>query len=191
MAAITRRQALKITAVGPGAAVASGLMGRERALAAYGTAVPALQGKTAIVIGSGFSGAVTAYRLAQAGMQVTVIERGRRWPVAPDGSTFCTISNPDWRSAWFSDHPYLGLAPTLTTIEKGAGLVAKHFGDGINVLSGTAVGGGSLVIGMFMPQPRKSDWNSVYPAQLPYDLFDSVYWPRARQNLGVTPLPDD
>ncbi|MBO3745322.1 GMC family oxidoreductase [Streptosporangiaceae bacterium NEAU-GS5] len=191
MGAITRRHALKITAVGTGAAVASGLMGRERALAAYGTAVPSLQGKTAIVIGSGFSGAVTAYRLAQAGMQVTVIERGRRWTVTPQGGTFCTISNPDWRAAWFSDHPHLGLAPTLTTIEKGAGLVAKHFGDGINVLSGTAVGGGSLVIGMFMPQPRKSEWDTVYPPQLPYDLFDGVYWPRARQNLGVTPLPDD
>ena len=33
----------------------------------------------AIVIGSGFGGAITACRLAERGMQVLVLERGRRW----------------------------------------------------------------------------------------------------------------
>ena len=73
------------------------------------------------------------------------------------------------------------------TIERRAGLIATHRGDGIKVLSGAGVGGGSLVIGMFMPQPRRCRVDQVYPAELRYDEMDSVYWPRARQNLGASP----
>jgi len=159
------------------------------ATAALPTPAKAL-GKTAIVVGSGFGGAVAAYRLGQAGIPTIVLERGRRWDVDASGTTFCTIANPDWRCAWFEEHPPLGL-DVSKTIERRAGLIAKHRGEGINVLSGTGVGGGSLVIGMFMPQPRRTEWNMVYPAEISYDLMDTVYWPRARQNLGVSTLPPD
>jgi cholesterol oxidase len=186
---VSRRGLLQITALGAGAAVAGGILGQEGPLAAYG-AVPNLAGKTAVVIGSGFGGAVAAYRLGQAGVVTTVLERGRRWDVDGSGSTFCTIANPDWRCAWFNNHPPLGL-DVSKTIERRAGLIATHYGDGIKVLSGTGVGGGSLVIGMFMPQPRRGDWARVYPSALSYDQMDSVYWPRARQNLGAGTLPAD
>ncbi|MBW6440148.1 NAD(P)-binding protein [Actinoplanes hulinensis] len=149
-----------------------------------------LQGRTALVIGSGFAGAVAAYRLAQAGMEVTVLERGRRWDLDGSGNTFCTISNPDWRCAWFADKPPLGL-DVSKTIERGAGLIQKHVGDGIQVMCGAGVGGGSLVIGMYLPQPRRADWERVYPAELSYTTFEDVYWPRARQNLGAAPIPAD
>jgi cholesterol oxidase len=185
----TRRGLLKVTAAGTGAAVAAGVLGRERALAAYGK-VPNLAGKTAVVVGSGFGGAVAAYRLGQAGVRTTVLERGRRWDVDGSGRTFSTIANPDWRCAWFDDRPPLGL-DVSKKIDRRAGLIAKHRGDGITVLSGAAVGGGSLVIGMFLPQPRRAEWNRVYPAGLSYDEMDSVYWPRARQSLGATPIPAD
>jgi len=33
----------------------------------------------AIVIGSGFGGAITACRLAEKGMKILILERGRRW----------------------------------------------------------------------------------------------------------------
>jgi cholesterol oxidase len=185
----TRRGLLKVTAAGAGAAAAAGVLGREQALASYGP-VPHLAGKTAVVVGSGFGGAVAAYRLGQAGVRTTVLERGKRWDVDGSGSTFCTIAKPDWRCAWFDDRPPLGLDVTRK-IDRRAGLIAKHKGDGINVLSGAAVGGGSLVIGMFLPQPRRSEWTRVYPADLSYDEMDSVYWPRARQALGAAPIPDD
>jgi cholesterol oxidase len=186
---IERRNLLRITALGAGAAVASGAMGAEGPLAAYGK-VPSLAGRTAVVIGSGFGGAVAAYRLGQAGVRTTVIERGRRWDVNDAGTTFCTINDPDWRCAWFEEHPPLGL-DVSRTIEKRAGLIATHRGDGIKVLSGCGVGGGSLVIGMFMPQPRATDWAKWYSAQLSYPEFDTTYWPRARKNLGVGTIPAD
>jgi cholesterol oxidase len=186
---LTRRGFVRLTALGAGAAVAGGMLGQERPLAAYG-AVPNLAGKTAVVIGSGFAGAVTAYRLGQAGVVTTVLERGRRWDVDGSGTTFCTIRNPDWRCAWFNTHPPLGL-DVSGTIESRAGLIATHQGDGIKVLSGAGVGGGSLVIGMFLPQPRRVDWAKVYPTALSYDLMDSTYWPRARANLGAATIPAD
>ena len=186
---LTRRDLLRVSALGAGAAVAGGALSQLGPLAAHG-AVPALAGKTAIVIGSGFGGAVAAYRLGQAGVVTTVLERGRRWDVDGSGTTFCTVSNADWRCAWFNNHPPLGL-DVSKTIERRAGLIATHYGDGIKVLSGAGVGGGSLVIGMFFPQPRRADWDRLYPSALNYDLMDSVYWPRARANLGASVLPAD
>ena len=43
-----------------------------------GTAVP--EHADAVVIGSGFGGAVSAYRLAQAGLSVILLERGGAYP---------------------------------------------------------------------------------------------------------------
>jgi cholesterol oxidase len=186
---LSRRELLRITALGTGAAMAGAVLGQQDPLAAYG-AVPSLAGKTAVVIGSGFGGAVAAYRLGQAGVVTTVLERGRRWDVDGSGNTFCTVTKPDWRCAWFNDHPPLGI-DVSATIQRRAGLIATHEGDGIKVLSGAGVGGGSLVIGMFLPQPRRSEWDRVYPAAISYDEMNRVYWPRARQNLGATTIPAD
>jgi cholesterol oxidase len=186
---LSRRNLLRVTALGAGAAVAGGVLGQEGALAAYGV-VPKLAGKKAVVVGSGFGGAVAAYRLGQAGVVTTVLERGRRWDVDGSGETFCTVARPDWRCAWFSDHPPLGLE-VHKTIQRRAGLIATHHGEGIRVLSGSGVGGGSLAIGLFLPQPRRREWNQVYPAAVSYDEMDMVYWPRARQVLGATTTPAD
>lgn len=46
----------------------------------------------AIVIGSGFGGAVAALRLATAGIETIVLERGRRWVISNAGDTFATYS---------------------------------------------------------------------------------------------------
>lgn len=56
----------------------------------------------AIVIGSGFGGAVAALRLAEAGIHPIVLERGRRWSVTEAQNTFATLRNPDGRSSWLS-----------------------------------------------------------------------------------------
>ena len=47
----------------------------------------------AVVIGSGFGGAIMACRLAQAGRSVAVLEKGRRW----DKTEFSTHHGPGGR----------------------------------------------------------------------------------------------
>src|SRR4051794_31898578 len=163
----SRRNLLRATAAGAGAAVTASFLDSGQA---FGR-VPALAGKTAVVVGSGFGGAGAAYRLGLAGGRTVVFERGRRWGGDPAGGTFFTTAAPDWRCAWFADRPPFGWG-SGTPIEKRAGLVARHQGDGITVVSGAGVGGGSLIFATVLPQPRRSEWATVYPAGISYDEMD-------------------
>jgi len=72
----------------------------------------------AVVIGSGFGGAITAYHLAAAGARVVVLERG-----------------PDITSADLSTE-----LPQLRWLQ----IVDAVIGDGVTVLAGNCVGGGSV-----------------------------------------------
>ena len=60
----------------------------------------------AIVVGSGYGGAVTALRLGEAGVETLVLERGRRWTIEDPTSnaTFATFEQPDGRAEWLK--PY-------------------------------------------------------------------------------------
>src|SRR5688500_9980853 len=54
----------------------------------------------ALVIGSGFGGSIAALRLAEAGIAVTVLERGKRWEITESQDTFTSMIMPDARCAW-------------------------------------------------------------------------------------------
>ena len=79
----------------------------------------------AIVIGSGFGGAVSACRLAEAGMKVLVLERGRRW--SPE--TYPREPGDAW--LWDADRPqrFHGWAELRTFadmwVAAGAGVCAR------------------------------------------------------------------
>ena len=51
----------------------------------------------AIVIGSGFGGAVSACRLAEAGYRVLVLERGRRWDKREFPRSIGQVKHAMWR----------------------------------------------------------------------------------------------
>src|SRR5947209_5960989 len=71
---------------------------------------------SAIVIGSGFGGAVAALRLGQAGISTLVLERGRRWDIRADGNPVATFERPDGRAYWRRHHTAAGVrGPSPTT----------------------------------------------------------------------------
>src|SRR5688572_19452197 len=67
--------------------------------------------RDAIIIGSGYGGAVTALRLAQAGVETLLLEKGRRWTRTQNGDTFSPYIYPDGRSTWLSNSTVVPLRP--------------------------------------------------------------------------------
>jgi cholesterol oxidase len=80
----------------------------------------------AVVIGTGFGGSVAACRLAQAGLKVGIIERGRRYP---KGSFPRDWSNPANGWLWAHDQGLLDVKPI----------------NEMTIIQGAGYGGGSLI----------------------------------------------
>lgn len=79
-----------------------------------------------IVIGSGFGGAVSAARLAQAGLSVAVLERGRRWGKSEFPRTPSQLSRGFWQD------------------REAHGFLEYRAFARMDVIQGVGVGGGSL-----------------------------------------------
>jgi cholesterol oxidase len=184
-APFTRRAALKKLGVGlAGAALA----GSARASGRRPDFVPA------VVIGSGFGGAVAALRLGQAGVDTVVLERGRRWPIRRDGNTFATFENPDGRAYWRRDRTgeaILGLPQLEKRIDRHVGVLEVVEGHGIYIGAGAGVGGGSLVFNALMVTPRRELFGRIFPRAVDFDEMADVYYPRVRRILRSAPIPED
>lgn len=140
----------------------------------------------AIVIGTGFGGAVTACRLAEAGVEVCILERGRRYeagdlPVYPDVSTGRPV-RAEGRDR---------IQPDFTRMFWAVGQGLWDFRDLGDVVSGQAAGygGGSLIyanVHLRPPAEVFDDWPAPYQANQLAPYFDL-----AAYMLGVdvaTPL---
>ncbi|MFK7989405.1 MAG: GMC oxidoreductase [Sandaracinaceae bacterium] len=146
----------------------------------------------ALVIGSGFGGSIAAQRLAEAGVGVTVLERGRRWEISEEGDTFCTTQAPDGRCAWGHREPVLpGLPPTRLRRSPYAGLLQRFGGGGIDVVSAAAVGGGSLVYSGLMLKPPRDLFEQVMPSDISYTEMDEVWYQRVLDIMQPDSMPDD
>jgi len=121
-----------------------------------------------LVIGSGFGGAIAAYHLAAGGARVTVLERG------------------PWLTADTFDHDFkLGSSSTR--------IFDFTVGDGMSVLGGNCVGGGSVVYFAAMPRAPKyvfdrhgSIGRRMWPSSISRASLDPWY-DRIEEALPVYP----
>ena len=97
-----------------------------------------------VVVGSGFGGSVAALRLSEKGYKVLVIEKGK-WFRQPED-----FPKTNWNLRKWLWMPGLGLQ----------GLFKLSFFRHVAVLSGVAVGGGSVVYANTLPVPKSAFFNS-------------------------------
>jgi cholesterol oxidase len=145
--------------------------------------------RNVIIIGSGFGGAVTALRLAQEGIEATIIEKGKRWEITPEGDTFSPYIYPDARSTWLSNTTVVHIGPPLP-INKYVGVLEGHFYSGLRVLTGASYGGGSIVYGGLHVKPPKHLFEHVFPPEIDYDELE-FYYQRVGDMLDIGTVPDD
>lgn len=120
-----------------------------------------------LVIGSGFGGAIAAYHLAAGGAKVTVLERG------------------PWLEGKDFDHDYL-LGSSYTRVFD---FVA---GDGMSVLGGNCVGGGSVVYFAALPRAPRfvfertgGTGKRLWPTAISRDKLDPWY-DRVSESIPVS-----
>ena len=141
----------------------------------------------ALIIGSGFGGAVTALRLGQAGIRTMVIEQGKRWSITPN--SFSPNFPPDGRSTWLRTQTILPFGPSLP-INRHTGVLDRVDYENMQVYRGTAVGGGSIVYGGITVQPPESLFYEIFPRGISYQELEP-YYDRVRHMLRITPVPAD
>ncbi|MEV4128261.1 GMC oxidoreductase [Nocardia sp. NPDC049707] len=145
----------------------------------------------AIVIGSGFGAAITALRLAQSGTQVAVLERGSRWPNDPGRNIFATDTIPDGRGFWYRT-TFTGVNRIPVQIDPFGGVLdVSSYQGGIEVWRGACVGGGSVVFTGVMTEPEQRFFDHVFGGVVDYREMHDVYYPRVRQMLRLSPIPND
>ncbi|MGW2487707.1 GMC oxidoreductase [Streptomyces sp. NPDC001606] len=185
---LTRRHILGMAALQTAAALGFTRIGLQSARAAEPAPV---ESAPAVVVGSGYGGAVAALRLGQAGIRTLVLEMGRLWNTAgPDGTVFCSTTAPDRRSMWFRSRTEAPLATFLwldvvnRDISAYPGVLDRVHHDAMSVYVGRGVGGGSLVNGGMAVTPRRSYFTEQFPT-VDADEMYGTYFPRARAALGV------
>ncbi|MFJ7769707.1 GMC oxidoreductase [Streptomyces sp. NPDC097107] len=155
-----------------------------------------------VIIGSGVGGSIAAFRFAEAGIGNVVLERGRRWPVTPAGDTFPCFPSADPRLIWLdrdSTSPAATGNPLLSALRRAlslalprsTGLLEVDVQDGVVLINGAGVGGGTLVYGGVLAQPRREPFQQLFPPELDYDELDRIYYPRARERLVAAPFPSN
>lgn len=124
----------------------------------------------AIVVGSGFGGAVSVARLAQAGLRVAILERGRRWL----RGSFPRDS--DFKTGWLW--------------QSGRGLFDVRWLDRMLSVQGAGWGGGSLIYANVFARPLDETFRPHWPESYSRATLDR-YFDLAAHMLEVRPIQPD
>ncbi len=123
-----------------------------------------------VVIGSGFGGAVTACRLAQAGKKVCILEQGKEWK----GTDFPRSTHEVSNSFWIEG--------------ESLGLLEYRTFKGTDVLQGCGVGGGSLVyFNAIVRTPVEIFKKLEWPKTISREVMDP-YYDLVKDMLDACPL---
>ncbi|MFF0610987.1 GMC oxidoreductase [Nocardia tengchongensis] len=144
----------------------------------------------AIVVGSGFGAAVAALRLAQAGVDVAVLERGSRWPNDPWRDIFAVDTIPDGRGFWHRT-TFTGANRIPVAVDSFGGVLDVSSYPGIDVWRAACVGGGSVVFTGVMIEPEQRFFDQVFRGVVDYREMHDVYYPRVRKMLRPSTIPED
>lgn len=126
----------------------------------------------AIVVGSGFGGAVSACRLAERGLNVVVLERGRRWrpveyPRERDDAWIYDVKRPQQHNGWIDVRMFRKVA----------------------VVQGAGVGGGSLIYANVSAPAEAHVFASGWPEAISFSELQPHYR-RVGEMLQVAELPE-
>lgn len=159
------------------------------------------QHSEAIVIGSGFGGAVSALRLAEAGIQTTVLERGSRWPHDPWRDVFGSDGRQYWHAqrsvaersldSTLSLPAYGFAAAAMAGIDDFGGLFEVSWHRNAALMCAAAVGGGSTVYIGITVEPERVPFDQVFRGVVDYDEMHRLWYPKALAGLGATVIPSD
>jgi cholesterol oxidase len=125
----------------------------------------------ALVIGSGFGGAVAVCRLAQAGVDVAVVERGRRWRA---GSFPRNLSRLDDGWLWVCGHGLYDVKPL----------------NDILAVQAAGYGGGSLLYANVAMRPPPEVFDKAWPRPYSRETLDP-YYDLVSYMLDIRPVPRD
>jgi cholesterol oxidase len=124
-----------------------------------------------VVIGSGFGGAITGCRLAEAGYRVLILERGRRW----DKSSYPRNAGDMW--LWNEKCP-----------EKEHGWLDLRVFTHMSVATGAAVGGGSLIYANISCEAPQAAFQKNWPQEITYAELKPHY-DTVATFMGVQQVP--
>ena len=148
----------------------------------------------AVVIGSGFGGSIAALRLAQAGIQVTVLERGQDWPIDNWRDIHTYEPLRDGRGVWHQTKlrtPIIAENGPVLPVDYFGGMVDSNDYKNISAFRAACVGGGSKVYTGVMLQPKREYFEQIFGDTVSFDEMDTIYYPRVREMFKVSPIPDD
>ena len=126
-----------------------------------------------VVIGSGFGGAITACRLAEAGYKVLILERGRRWEVKDYPRR---LGDDAW--VWDQNNP-----------AKYNGWIDLRLFPKMGVALGAGVGGGSLIYANVSIDAKCDLFKQGWPPEITYDEL-KPYYAKVATMLNVQQVPE-